>query len=233
MEQFPLSDDGSLAWVNNPHGTPVFWDTEGQDSGLRLERRRLLEWTDDEADTYVKIPMGDVDGFVLKADLTIWTPLDPPQGIEAQEVWIDADVGTQMLAVMQGETIQYLTLMSTAKKGHTTPLGTYQIYDKSVGWDLGSRENSDDPYYMERVPFVMHYYPRYAIHSAFWHDNFGEPASHGCINLAPKDALEVYRRVSPSMPAGWQYVKQHDDDPGTVLRIRNGDTTGRTKRIRP
>lgn len=234
IEQFPLMEGNLIAWVNNPHGTAVYWDNGNQDSGLRLERRRILEWIPSEdATEYVKIPMGDVDGYVLKDDLTLWNSMEAPSSVESDDVWIDADIETQMLAVMQGDDMLYVTLMSTAKKGHSTPLGTYQIYDKSVGWDLGSREGSDDPYYMERVPFVMHYYPRYAIHSAFWHDNFGEPASHGCINLAPKDALAVYQRVSPTMPRGWQFVKQHEEDPGTVVRIRNGDTTGKSKRIRP
>ena len=138
-----------------------------------------------------------------------------------------------MLAVHKGNQLLYLTLMSSARKGHKTPLGTYQIYDKSVGWDLGSRDGAEDPYYMEKVPFVMHYYPRYAIHSAFWHDSFGEPQSHGCINLSPKDAWEVYQRVTPTMPSGWQYVKQTEENSGTIVRIRDGQTVGRTKRIKP
>ena len=98
---------------------------------------------------------------------------------------------------------------------------------------MGSKEGAEDAYYMEDVPFVMHYYPRYAIHSAFWHDNLGEPASHGCINLSPKDAWTVYQLVSPDMPDGWQYIKQHKEDPGTVVRIRDGQTVGKRKRISP
>ena len=138
-----------------------------------------------------------------------------------------------MLAVYKGSNIQFLTLMSTAKKGHRTPLGTYQIYDKSTGWDLGSLDGAEDAYFMERVPYVMHYYPRYAIHSAFWHDDFGFPASHGCINLSVKDARTVFDLVSPTLPDGWRFVKQTDVHSGTVLRVRNGEKTGQRKRIKP
>jgi hypothetical protein len=235
FREFPKKADGAMAWIKNPNGAMVYWSAnEEQASGILLERRRILEVENLEDNTeWLKVPMGDVDGFVQRSTLTIWEPVDKPGGVEEDEVWIDADVSSQMFSVFEGDTLLFTTLMSTAKEGHTTPLGTYQIYDKAVGWDLGSKEGAKNPYYMEDVPFVMHYYPRYAIHSAFWHDNFGEPASHGCINLSPKDAWTVYQLVSPEMPDGWQYVKQNKEDPGTVIRIRDGQTVGKRKRIAP
>jgi hypothetical protein len=232
---FPKDADSHMGWVNDPHGATVYWSPDDeQPSGLTMERRRILEihpLSDNEG--WVEIPMGDVSGYLKQDQLTLWHSITVPENIEADEVWIDADLSSQMFSVFEGEQLIFTTLMSTAKKGHKTPLGTYQIYDKAVGWDLGSREGAEDAYYMEDVPFVMHYYPRYAIHSAFWHDNFGETASHGCINLAPKDAWTVYQMVSPTMPKGWQYIKQHKEDPGTLVRIRNGKVEGSRKRIRP
>lgn len=235
FREFPKKAGGAMAWVNNPHGAMVYWSTNAEDpAGITLERRRILEVEiiEDNED-WVKIPMGDVDGYVDLSLLTLWTPVDRPESVGDEDLWIDADIASQMFSVFNGDVLLFTTLMSTAKKGHKTPLGTYQIYDKAVGWDLGSKEGAADAYYMEDVPFVMHYYPRYAIHSAFWHDNFGEPASHGCINLSPKDAWTVYQLVSPTMPDGWQYIKQNKEDPGTPVRIRNGEKTGQRKRIAP
>ena len=235
FRDFPKKVGGSMAWVRNPNGAMVYW-TPGEDesSGMTLEKRRILE-VEVSADhpDWVKIPMGDMDGYVKRSGLTLWEPIERPSSIEADEIWIDADVSSQMFSIFEGDTLLFTTLMSSAKEGHVTPLGTYQIYDKAIGWDLGSKDGAEDAYYMEDVPFVMHYYPRYAIHSAFWHDSFGEPASHGCINLSPKDAWTVYQLVSPDMPEGWQYIKQHKEDPGTVVRIRDGAKTGKRKRIAP
>jgi|GEM_PF-6360526 len=232
---FPKDADSQMGWVNDLDGATVYWSpNDTEPSGLKMERRRILEIHPlNDNEDWVEIPMGDVSGYVKQEQLTIWKSTDAPEDIAADEIWIDADISSQMFSVYQGQQLVFTTLMSTAKEGHKTPLGTYQIYDKAVGWDLGSREGAEEAYYMENVPFVMHYYPRYAIHSAFWHDNFGEPASHGCINLAPKDAWTVYQMVSPTMPDGWQYIKQHKEDPGTVLRIRNGQNEGPRKRIRP
>ena len=39
-----------------------------------------------------------------------------------------------------------------------------------------------------------------AIHSTFWHNNFGEASSHGCINVAPDDAKWIFRWASPITP---------------------------------
>ena len=138
-----------------------------------------------------------------------------------------------MLAVYQGEEILYLTLISSAKEEHDTPLGLYQIYDKSVAWDLGSRDWESDSYYFEKVPFVMHYAPRFALHSVFWHDDFGTPASHGCINLSVSDARYVFNAVSPELPDGWRYVKQSKQFLGTVVRIRYGQQSVPDKRLQP
>ena len=124
MEQFPLTEGNLIAWVNNPHGTAVYWDEGTQDSGLRLERRRILEWSPTDASTdYVQIPMGDVDGYVLKDDLTLWNAMDGPSSIGNDEVWVDADIDTQMLAVMQGDDLLYVTLMSTTKKRAQNSVG--------------------------------------------------------------------------------------------------------------
>ena len=46
----------------------------------------------------------------------------------------------------------------------------------------------DLPYSIEDVPYVHVLLPRYALHGAFWHTNYGVQMSHGCVNLAPLDA---------------------------------------------
>jgi lipoprotein-anchoring transpeptidase ErfK/SrfK len=43
-------------------------------------------------------------------------------------------------------------------------------------------------YYLEGVPYVMYFYRDYAIHGTYWHNNFGTPMSHGCVNVNTPDA---------------------------------------------
>ena len=56
-----------------------------------------------------------------------------------------------------------------------------------------------------------------AIHSTFWHNNFGgELMSHGCVNARPEDAKWVFRWTLPVVP----------NDPGDVtVEGMNNSTT--------
>jgi lipoprotein-anchoring transpeptidase ErfK/SrfK len=71
------------------------------------------------------------------------------------------------------------------------------------------------------VPWIQYFAAGYALHGAYWHDVFGTPRSHGCINLAPIDARYVFFWTTPTLPEGWHGVNAHDAvGEGTVVRIR-------------
>jgi lipoprotein-anchoring transpeptidase ErfK/SrfK len=47
-------------------------------------------------------------------------------------------------------------------------------------------------YYLPDVPYVMYFYESYGLHGTYWHNNFGTPMSHGCINFTIDDAGWLY-----------------------------------------
>lgn len=47
----------------------------------------------------------------------------------------------------------------------------------------------DDEYFLPAVPYVMYFHGNYGLHGTYWHNNFGQPMSHGCVNL-PTDAAQ-------------------------------------------
>ncbi len=53
------------------------------------------------------------------------------------------------------------------------------------------------------VPWIQYFSAGYALHGAYWHDVFGVPRSHGCINLAPIDARIAFMWTDPPVPEGW------------------------------
>ena len=57
------------------------------------------------------------------------------------------------------------------------------------------------------VPRIQYFSKNYAIHGAYWHDVFGIPRSHGCINLAPVDALRVFKWTEPQVPEHWHGIR--------------------------
>ena len=67
------------------------------------------------------------------------------------------------------------------------------------------------------MPFVQYFHKGYALHGAYWHDDFGKVRSHGCVNLAPKDAAWLFEWTDPSVPRDWHGVLNKDR--GTVVYI--------------
>lgn len=163
-----------------------------------------------------------VPGYVEdRGGLRHATVVPPPQDV-GEALWLDVDLDEQVLMAWQGGRMVYATLVSTGKPGDATPPGLYRIGDKSVAWDMASRPDASEPYLVERVPWVMHFAPRYALHGVFWHAGFGRTRSHGCVNLAPRDARWVFEHVAPRLPQSWTLVYESPLEPGTTLRVREG-----------
>lgn len=79
------------------------------------------------------------------------------------------------------------SLVSTGTDAHPTPIGEYSIWIK-----LESTTMSGPGYYLENVPYTMYFTEEgHGIHGTYWHDNFGTPMSHGCVNL-PNDMAEWF-----------------------------------------
>lgn len=162
-----------------------------------------------------------VSGYVRASLARRWISASRPAGVGPTEEWVDIDLEQQTLALLLGDTPVFVTLISSGVNGHETPKGVYRLYDKTTSTDMASLVDAEDVYHVDEVPWVMHFKPRYALHAAFWHDRFGRTASHGCVNLSPRDARTVFNWVHPVLPPGFKSVNATASDPGTVVRIRD------------
>ena len=73
-----------------------------------------------------------------------------------------------------------------------------------------------DPYDVDRVPYVLYFHDDEALHAAYWHDGFGTPASHGCVNLSLADARWLFDWAPPRLPPGWNVVEANAGDPAAL-----------------
>jgi hypothetical protein len=144
-----------------------------------------------------------------------------PERVEATDTWIDVDVSKQTLVLYDGLVPRFATLVATgAGKGHETPLGRFRVYAKHVTSRMSAEEkpaekDPDNPagdagvehaYRYDDVPYVQFLHEGIALHAAFWHEGFGIPRSHGCINLSPRDAVWLFHRTLPEVPPGWHSI---------------------------
>jgi L,D-transpeptidase catalytic domain len=143
--------------------------------------------------------------------------LDPARRMPAWgkngEKWIDVNLTKQTLVLYEGEKPVYATLISSGEAGledpqHTTATkrGIFRIHTKHVSATMSSDEVGEE-FELRDVPYVQYFDKGgYALHGAYWHDRFGVPKSHGCINLAPEDARRIFFWTEPRVPTGWHGV---------------------------
>jgi lipoprotein-anchoring transpeptidase ErfK/SrfK len=103
------------------------------------------------------------------------------------EKWIDVDLTNQRLVAYEGQTPVYWVTVSTGLPGTPTVTGQYNIYVK-----YPAQLMTGPGYYLPDVPYVMYFYEGYGIHGTYWHNNFGHPMSHGCVNTPTPDAKWLY-----------------------------------------
>jgi lipoprotein-anchoring transpeptidase ErfK/SrfK len=114
-----------------------------------------------------------------------------PAGVDENERWIDVDLSQQRVYVYEGDQQANNFLVSTGTWLHPTVTGTYKIYVK-----YRAAAMSGPGYYLPNVPYIMYFYKGYGLHGTYWHHNFGTPMSHGCVNLATKDAGWLFNYAS-------------------------------------
>ena len=143
-------------------------------------------------------------GLTLRAaHVRVARKIPRPESVPPGERWIHISLGQQTLVAYQGDTPVFATLVSSGKEGYAPPLGTFPIYGKHLSVTMNATDAIDGFYEVEEVPWTMYYWESYALHGAYWHDDFGKPKSHGCTNLAPPDARWLFHWTSPKVPEGW------------------------------
>jgi hypothetical protein len=163
--------------------------------------------------------------WVRLSDLKL-AHVEPPADLAPGEKWIDVDLTRQTLVAFEGTRPVFGTLISSGRRNtfdkerdFPTPTGTFRIQSKHVTTTMDGDVAADGPYSIEDVPWVMYFQGSYAIHGAFWHDSFGRPRSHGCLNLSPEDARALFAWSEPALPEAWHGVFAKDESAGSRVVV--------------
>ena len=167
--------------------------------------------------------IGDAE-WIRAADVRVFEPAPPPPLLAKGERWIDVDLDHQILVAFEGDLPVYATMVSTGGKETPTETGVYRMWVKESEADMKGL-NGEDPYSVATVPWTQFFSPEkgLALHTAYWHDQFGVRRSHGCVNLAPRDARWLYFWSDPQVPAGWTMAAGVVEAPGSIVRVRTHD----------
>lgn len=91
-------------------------------------------------------------------------------------------------------------LVSTGLPATPTVQGDFHIYVK-----YEAQLMAGPGYYLPDVPYVMYFYEGYGLHGTYWHENWGVPMSHGCVNMPTPEAEWFYNWTSVGTPVRVQY----------------------------
>ena len=143
-------------------------------------------------------------GTLPRHSVAVIAPRPRPAGIPSGAKWVHVNLWEQTLTAYEGDRPVYATLISSGKRDFQTHPGLYQVVEKMTYSDM----HGDDvePYVVDRVPYVLYFNKNEALHGTYWHDHFGAPASHGCVNLSMSDARWLFEWAPPRLPAEWSSI---------------------------
>ena len=124
-----------------------------------------------------------------------WTPpaVAAPTITSGKQIVVDLS-DQRVYAYENGQLVRNV-LVSTGMWGTPTVIGDYNIYLK-----YDSQLMTGPGYYLPGVPWVMYFYKGYSLHGTYWHNNFGTPMSHGCVNMPTPEALWLFNWAPMGTP---------------------------------
>ncbi len=141
-------------------------------------------------------------------------------GTATDERWIEINLTEQKLYAHNGDKIDYEFLISSGKWA-PTPTGEFRIWSKYRYTKMsGGSKELHTYYYLPNVPYTQYFTSSgVGIHGTYWHNNFGQPMSHGCVNMATPDAEKMFYWTSPPVEQGQNIVYPTKEFPGTRVIV--------------
>lgn len=109
--------------------------------------------------------------------------------------WIEVKLEDQQILAWEGDRVVYSSAISSGVADSPTREGSFEIQSMHV-----TTRMSGVDYDVDDVPYTMYYSGHYALHGAYWHDNFGTPMSHGCVNLSMETADWIFNWAHVGTP---------------------------------
>ena len=132
--------------------------------------------------------------------------------------WVHVDLSEQVLVAYTGDTPIRAFVIASGLPGTPTVTGEFRVRTKVRSQTMSGGEGA--LYYnLPNVQWVQYFYSEYAIHGTYWHNNFGTPRSHGCVNMTNADAKWVWEHLGPVWDGSTIWDKSTDENPGGIVIV--------------
>ncbi len=187
---FSSTPDNSFGWVlgeANSYTTPSYNAPKTGNTWYRYKVVQVFAIQEAEGTTWLMV--GPDEWLDYRYVARVDPRTSPPEGVDASR-WIDVNLDEQTLAVYQDNELVFATVIASGVETLWTRPGLFQIYEMKDAETMSGATAADrsDYYYLEDVPWTMYFDERRALHGAYWHNLFGYPRSHGCVNMSVGDS---------------------------------------------
>ena len=202
---FSRTPSQTFAWVLTHTETSREPGLDQPKTGRTVERFQMVYVSDSrEVDGWVWYQIGPDEWIEQRRIAKVIPDGTRPEGVESDR-WISIDLYEQTMTVYEQGELVFATLISTGLDGWWTQPGVFQIYEKLEADPMAGSFAADrsDYYYLEDVPWILYFDKSRAIHGSYWHNGYGYPRSHGCVNMSPFDSHWIFNWAEEGT---WVYV---------------------------
>jgi lipoprotein-anchoring transpeptidase ErfK/SrfK len=193
-------------------------DTDEAPGAARLAIKPPLPFTKPVIGPLIKRTFhDDVDSRTtafLPQSLAHLTPVKLPN----EGRWIRVDLSEQLVVAYEGKKAVRAFVVSSGLPGTPTVTGEFRIRTK-VSEQVMSGGVGRNYYHLPGVKWVQYFYEDYGFHGTYWHNNFGHPMSHGCVNMTNADAKWLFDWAGPEWDGKTTWYKSSKENPGTLVII--------------
>lgn len=135
--------------------------------------------------------------------------------------WIDVDLSEQRVVAYEGANPRRAFTVSTGLPNTPTRVGEFNVWIKTRIQDMdGGSKEAGDYYFLPDVKWVQYFDGEIGFHGTYWHDNFGQPMSRGCVNMTNEDAKWLFEWADLDYDMeGPVWQKPSDENPGTIVIV--------------
>ncbi len=158
-----------------------------------------------------------------------FTPLSPDVPLEQKRVVVD--LKAQRVFAYEGDQLVFEARCATGasfrqpdgsiRSFRTTP-GLHRIFMKTPSQRMFDGVEPDQPrtYDLPGIAWVSYFTSSgIAFHATYWHNDYGAPRSHGCVNLLPEDAQWIYRWTLPTTPYSQRWTRITRREEGSLVQV--------------
>jgi lipoprotein-anchoring transpeptidase ErfK/SrfK len=214
----PFTDTKRDPYVYADRGYRVFYGSTHWVKRVIVQRDEKSIWYE-IYDSYLK-----ENRYVASHDMRLvpndeLTTLSPD--VPDQDKHIVVDLSTQLVTAFEGEKLVFSQRCASGVKGTDTPKGEFTTYHKGPSVHMtneGDAIEEETVYSLPGVPWCSFFTGAgNAFHGTWWHNDYGRPRSHGCVNLPSEAAKFIYRWTKPNVPPDVDYL--HLPGEGTRVQI--------------